>query len=40
MTGNTTDQAREALRRPGAQACEMCGAEQLTAPPGGPGNAR
>ncbi|MFF4227399.1 DUF6233 domain-containing protein [Streptomyces abikoensis] len=36
----TTDQALEALRRPGAQACEMCGADQLTAPPGGPGKAR
>ncbi|MFI0915570.1 DUF6233 domain-containing protein [Streptomyces abikoensis] len=36
----TTDQALEALRWPGAQACEMCGADQLTAPPGGPGKAR
>ncbi|WP_420823939.1 DUF6233 domain-containing protein [Streptomyces roseifaciens] len=36
----TTDQAFEALRRPGAQACEMCGADQLTTPPGGPGKAR
>ncbi|MCD9145733.1 DUF6233 domain-containing protein [Streptomyces albireticuli] len=36
----TTDQALEVPRRPGAQACEMCGAEQLTVPPGGPGKAR
>ncbi|MEU3356130.1 DUF6233 domain-containing protein [Streptomyces sp. NPDC037389] len=29
----TTDQALEALSRPGAQACEMCGADQLAPPP-------
>ncbi|WP_367140612.1 MULTISPECIES: DUF6233 domain-containing protein [Streptomyces] len=36
----TTDQAREALRQPGAQACGACGANLLTTSPNAPGRAR